>query len=220
MGKNKPINILLVGPSGGGKGTQAKMLADAFGLKHLQSGEILRRWASQDNEFGKRVSDAMQKGFVPSEWIFQMIEEEFKKVDADQGLVVDGFSRILPEVKMLYNVFEKSGRKMDYVFFIKVSDEEAMKRLAKRGVCSKCKGIMMVGEIKDMTCNKCGGKVEIRRDDNLDSIKKRLDEFKTKTTEVIDYIKKQGRLIEIDGEQSKEKVFEDIMSHVKNEICG
>jgi adenylate kinase len=215
MVRNKPINILLVGPSGGGKGTQAVLIAEKFGMKHLQSGEILRRWASQDDEFGKKVNEAMLKGFVPSEWIFRIIEEEFKKVDEGKGLVLDSFSRILPEAKMLYDVLEKSGRKLDYVFFVKVSDEEAMRRLSKRAVCRECKEIMMIDEIRDMKCVKCGGDVEIRKDDNPESIKKRLNEFKSKTSEVINYIRENGRLIEIDGEQPKEKVFEDIIEHIK-----
>jgi len=217
MKKNQPINILLVGPSGGGKGTQAHLIAEAFGLKHLQSGEILRRWASRKDEFGIKVSEAMQKGFVPSEWIFQMIEEEFKKVDANQGLVLDSFSRILPEAKMLYDVLEKSGRRLDYVFFIKISDEEAIKRLEKRGICSDCKEIVMIDKIKDMKCDKCGATVEIRRDDNPESIKKRLDDFKSKTTEVINYIRENDRLIEINGEQSMEKVFLEISSYLNKQ---
>lgn len=215
MDEKKPINILLVGPSGGGKGTQAKMLSEALGLKHLQSGEILRRWASNENEFGRKVNQAMKDGFVPSQWIFQMIGEEFKNVDANQGLVLDGFSRILPEVKMLYDVIEKSGRRLDYVFYIKVSDEEAMKRLSKRGVCSECKEIFILDEIKGMKCSKCGGKVVVRNDDNPESIKKRLDEFKSKTMQVINYIRESGKVIEIDGEQSKNKVFQDIIRHIK-----
>lgn len=214
MATNKPINILLIGPSGGGKGTQAKMIAEAFGLKHLQSGEILRRWAGEKNEFGRKVSEAMQRGFVPSEWIFRMIEEEFKKVDPNQGLVLESFSRILPEAKMLCDVLEKNGRKLDYVFFIKVSDEEAIKRLERRGICGNCKEIATIDKTKNMKCGKCGGKVKIRKDDNPESIKKRLDDFKLKTTKVINYIKENGKLIEIDGEQSKEKVFFDITSYL------
>lgn len=210
----KPINILLVGPSGGGKGTQAKMLAETYGLKHLQSGEILRKWASEKSEFGKKVSDAMQKGFVPSEWIFQMIEEEFRRVDENQGLVLDSFSRILPEAKMLYDVLEKSGRKPDYVFFIKVSDEEASDRLMKRGVCNNCKEVVAIDKTKESKCPKCKGEVITRKDDNPESIKKRLDDFKTKTAEVLDYIKNNGKLIEINGQQPKEKVFADIRSYL------
>lgn len=214
MDTKKPINILLVGPSGGGKGTQAKMIAEKYALEHLQSGEILRRWANEKSEFGKKVNDAMQKGFVSSEWIFEMIKEEFKKVDANKGLVLDSFSRILPEAKMLYDVLEKSGRKLDYVFFIKISDEEAMSRLAKRGICADCKEVVAIDREKDPRCPKCKGKVITRKDDNPESIKKRLDDFKTKTTSVLNYIKKNDNLIEIDGQQSKDKVFGDIRSYL------
>lgn len=210
----RPINILLVGPSGGGKGTQAKMIAEKYHLEHLQSGEILRKWASEKSEFGKKVCDAMQKGFVPSEWIFQMIEEEFKVMDANKGIILDGFSRILPEAEMLFDTLKKSGRKLDFVFYIKVSDEEAMHRLVKRGVCKKCKEIVVIGDINDVRCPKCEGKVVIRKDDNPESIKKRLDDFKTKTTEVLNYIKINGTLIEIDGQQPIEKVFADIRGYL------
>lgn len=211
----KPINILLVGPSGGGKGTQAKMIAETFGMKHLQSGEILRTWASTDNEFGRKVNAAMKEGFVPSEWIFKMIQEEFKKVGKSKGLILDSFSRILPEAKMLNDVLEKSGRSLDYVFYIKISDDEAIKRLSKRGVCGRCKEILMLDDIKDMRCPKCGGVVIVRQDDNPQSIKKRLEDFKAKTMEVIEYFKNTGKVIEINGEQAKEKVFADIIRHIE-----
>ncbi len=214
MKKNKPLNILLIGSPGSGKGTQAKILAKKYNLIHLQSGEILRKIASEDTKFGKEVHAAMQEGFVPSEWILKITKDEFKKIDKDRGIVLDSFSKLLPEIKMLYNILGQYGRKLDYIFLIKIDGEEVLRRLASRGACSSCKEIIAVKEIGEAVCSKCGGKIYMRKDDNFDSIKKRIEDYKNKTSKVIDYIKKNDKLIEINGKQTVENVFQDIIKNI------
>lgn len=216
MISNKPLNILIIGPSGSGKGTQAKMLAEKYNLQYLQSGEVSRKWAKGKTEFAKKIREAMNKGFVPSEWIFRMIKEEFANVDKNRGLMLDSFSRLLPEIKMLYQALAGLGRKLDYVFLINISDKEAIERLLKRGICPKCEQIVIIKSDKERICTICGGKVSKREDDNPESIKKRLADFRNKTLLVADYIKKNDRLIEIDGEQLPEKVFEDIVKNIES----
>lgn len=211
MENAKPMNILLIGVPGSGKGTQAKMLAEKYSLKHLESGAVLRQIVNGKTQFGKEVKEAMQKGFVPSEWIFKITREEFGKVDKSQGLVLDSFSKLLPEIENLYAIMSEYERNLDYIFLINLSDEEAMKRLTKRGVCGDCAEIIILKEVEEAVCSRCGGNVYMRKDDNLESIKRRIDDFRNKTSLVINYIKKNDRLIEINGEQSAEKVFEDIV---------
>lgn len=213
----RPLNILFFGPSGSGKGTQAEMLAKKYNLQRLQSGAILRKWAKEKTEFGKKVQEAMNKGFVPSEWIFQITEEEFNKVDKKQGLMLENFSRMLPEIKNLYNVLEKLDRELDYIFLIDISDQEAIKRMMKRGTCQECeKVIIFKDDIEKMVCLNCGGTIKRRNDENIESIKKRLADYHSKTLEVLDYVGKKDKLIEINGEQSIEKVFQDITSYIKD----
>jgi len=210
-----PMNILLVGPSGAGKGTQAKLLAERYGLRHLQSGELLRNIVAKDDEFGRKVKAAMQKGFVPSEWIFKMIKAEFSRLD-DVGVVIDGFSRKLPEIEMLYDVLGENERNLDYIFLLELDDEKVIDRLINRRVCSVCKKVFDYGSLEDKdTCPLCGGQIYIREDDNLESIKNRLKDYKTETSKVIDFIKNRDSVIVIDGDRSIDEVFEDIYSKIK-----
>jgi len=210
------FSILLLGPSGAGKGTQAKLLAEKYGLKHLQSGEILRNMAAQDNNFGRKVKAAMQEGFVPSDWIFEMIDEEFSKL-RDQGVVIDGFSRKLSEMKMLCDVFEKKSRELDFVFLIDIEDEKVIDRLINRRLCRACKQVFDARDLESGICPLCGGEIYTREDDNLESIKKRLEDYKNETSLVIDFIKEKRGVIEIDGDQSVENVFDEMCDWIGKE---
>ena len=215
--KNKPLNILFFGPSGSGKGTQAELIAKKYNLKRLQSGAILRKWAKEKTDFGRKVQEAMNDGFVPSEWIFKITKEELSKVDKSQGLMLENFSRMLPEIKNLYNVLSELDRKLDYIFLINISDEEATRRMIKRGTCQDCeKVVILENGVEELVCPDCGGMIKKRKDENIESIKKRLSDYHNKTSEVLDYVKKNDRIIEIKGEQPIEKVFEDIVSHIEN----
>lgn len=208
----KNISILLLGPSGAGKGTQAKLLSEKYGIKHLQSGEMLRAMAAKEDDFGRQVKAAMQEGFVPSEWIFRMIEEEFSRLGTT-GVVIDGFSRKLSEIEMLYDVFRKNKREIDFIFLITLEDGMVIDRLMKRRVCRSCKRIYEADNV-GKTCPECGGEVYRRDDDNLESIQKRLSDYKTETSQSIAFIRQNDAIIEIDGDQSVEKVFEQICRHI------
>lgn len=208
------FNILLVGPSGAGKGTQAKLLARRYGLRHLQSGEILRNMAAQDTDFGRQVKAAMREGFVPSPWIFRMIDEEFAKL-GDQGVVIDGFSRKLSEIEMLCEVFEKKGKRLDFIFLISIEDEEVIDRLLSRRLCRDCKSVFDARDLGEAKCPLCGGEIYTRDDDNLEAIRKRLEDYKEETSLVIDFLRKKQGIIDINGDQPIEEVFEELCGRIE-----
>lgn len=204
-----------MGPPGSGTGTQAGMLAKKYGFKHIQSGKVMRDIAESKTEFGKKVKKELRKGFVPSEWIFKITKEELSKVDESDSVILDSFSKILPEAEMLYEVLSAYDRKLDYIFLIKASRKEIFKRLLKRVECRGCGKTLSLENNKSLICGDCGKKIQKRDDDNLKSIENRINDFNNKTSLVIEYIKKKDKVIEINGEQPIEKVFEDIDKNIK-----
>lgn len=216
MLQEKTLTILIFGPSGSGKGTQSELLSRRYGLQHLQSGEILREIALLPNEFGRKVADSMQTGFVPAEWILEIIQKTFNEIDANQGLIIDGFSRKLPEIKMLISSLLKNNRKPDYIFLININEDEAIKRLLIRKVCSVCKRVLEYNDHGFDKCPSCGAEIISREDDNILTIKKRLDDFKKETVPVLGFLRESGyEITEISGDQTVEKVFKDICEKIE-----
>jgi adenylate kinase len=210
--------ILLFGPPGSGKGTQAKLLCKKFKLEYFGSGEELRKRQKINDFTGKKLKKVMNRGeWVPETTIIKIwLEklEEFKKKRNFRGMVYDGGTRRMLEAQ-LFNIALKWYEWDKYlkVIYLWVSEKEAFNRLTKRRQCKRCGEIIpWIGKFKEISeCPKCGGELIYRPDDKIPAIKKRLEEFKKHTIPVINYFKKQGKLIKINGEQPIEKVFQDIL---------
>jgi len=213
-----PKIIILIGPPGSGKGTQAKLLAEKFGLEYIGSGDILRARQKVGDFTGKKLKKVMNKGeLAPSFIVSKVLGDKLEKLKRNskiKGLVLDGWTRIIIEAILTdeaLNWYEWD--KNVEVFLINISAKESFNRLTKRRQCKKCGNLIpRVGDFRKLTkCNKCGGKLITRIDDTIQSIEKRLEEYKKETTKAINYYKKHGRLIKINGEQSIEDVFKDIL---------
>jgi len=224
--KNKKLVLIILGPPGSGKGTQAELLAEKFGLEYFGSGEALRQRQKTGDFTGKKLIEVMNMGewapevIISKLWMNKL--EEFKQKRKFNGLVYDGGPRKMLEAELFdlaltWYEWQKNVK----VIFINISKKESLNRLTKRRQCKKCgRLIPWLGEFKKLKkCDKCGGKLIIRSDDKPEAIKKRLEEFKEKTMPVIEYYKKQKKLIEINGEQSIENVFKDILKtlSIKND---
>ena len=220
--KNSKI-FLVIGPAGSGKGTQAKLLCQKFGLEYVGSGDTLRARQKVGDFTGTKLARVMNKGeLVPSLMIADIWVNEFEKIKKRKkkinGLVLDGWTRTITEAFLMDEALEwYEWNKGVKAILLNISRRESYNRLTKRRQCKKCgKLIPWIGEFKKLkVCDKCGGKLIARPDDKLESIKKRLEEYKNQTTKAINYYKKQGRLIEINGEQSIEDVFKDILKKLK-----
>ena len=182
------MTIIPLGRSGSGKGTQAKLLVKEFGLKHISSGDLFRRLAEKDTFVGRKTKETLKKGGLFADWFaFWLWVNELINLDPSCGVILDGASRRLEEAKSLDKVFSQLERPNLKVILIDVSRQEAMKRLLGRA----------------------------RKDDNCQVIKKRLDWFDKDVMPSVRYYEKTGRLIRINGEQSIEGVFKEILKKLK-----
>jgi len=219
--KDKKV-IIVIGPPGSGKGTQAKLLCRHFRLEYVGSGDTLRARQKKGDFTGKKLVKVMERGeLVPSFIIVKILGnklEELKNKSKNKGFVLDGWTRIVYEAILVDEALEwYQWDKNVKVILLKISRRESYNRLTKRKQCKKCgRLIPWLGEFKKLKrCGKCGGELVTRRDDKMESIKMRLEEFKNQTTLAINYYKKRGRLIEINGEQSIEDVFKEILRKIK-----
>ena len=216
----KTLNLVVLGPSGSGKGTQARLLAERFGLEHIEVGDILRELASKPTSLGKKVDKIIhQQGkLVPLKLIINLIKFRTQSLPKKQGVVFDGCPRQLLEAKTLDELLTKLNRKIDKVFLLDISEIESVERLVKRRVCRKCDTNFVIGSniTKNQTeCPKCGGRLYKRKDDIRKGILARLKEYRKKTLPVANYYCKQGKLVIINGEQSIKKVHQDIIGELK-----
>ncbi|TSC95644.1 MAG: adenylate kinase [Parcubacteria group bacterium Athens1014_10] len=217
----KGLNIIILGPQGSGKGTQARLLAEKFNLEHFEIGDMLREIAAGSSEFSKKVDKTInQQGkLVPYAWIIKMLKLRVQSLSANQGIIFDGSPRRLPEAKNLEKMLNNLGRKIDYVFIVNINEKESLKRLAIRMTCNACNQPFIIGKnVKkgQKKCPLCRGPLYVRKDDTPERIVMRLNIYKKETLPVINYFKKKKQLIEINGEQSVEKVKEDILKNIKN----
>lgn len=214
----KPYTFLVVGPQGSGKGTQAELLAKKFKLNYAGAGQMLRQAAKQKTAFGKKVAWATKQGkLVPSAWVVELAKKEIKQTAKNQGLVFDGFARLLPEAKALHQMLNKTGRPITAVFLIDISTQETVKRLSKRRQCANGHIFISGKTLKksQKKCPECGAKIFQREDDQPKAIRERLKNYHQRTKPALDYFKKQGLLVKINGEQTVKKVFQDILKEVK-----
>ena len=214
----KNINIIIMGPQGSGKGTQARMLAEKYDLQIFETGSVLREIASQDTEVGKKIDEIINKKgqFVPWDLMKkEVFDWGISKLDKNRGIVFDGTPRIVKEIEY-WN--EKLDRKIDYIFYVDISEEESVKRLSVRKQCRENKHLLIVGKDlkeEDVKCPICGSEVFRREDDTPEKILKRLEWNKELLSPVIEYYEDKKMLIRINGEQSAGDVFEEIVSYVK-----
>lgn len=218
---HKPINFVLIGRSGCGKGTQAKLLGEHFGnLCYIATGDLFRKLASQDTEVGHRTKALIEGGGLPFNDLATMLwmSAISYNLKEEQGFCLDGAPRRIEEAKAL-DAFLKYVERTEstMIILIDISRKEAFDRLTKRRICKNCGQLIpWVGDYKNLeVCDKCGGDLEERADDISQAIKNRLDYFDKDVSKVIKYFKKKKRLITIKGEQPIEKVFKDILAEVR-----
>ncbi|MBP1706586.1 MAG: adenylate kinase [Chloroflexi bacterium] len=210
------MNIVLLGAPGAGKGTQAALLSQKLKLAHIASGDLFRQALAKGTELGKQAKTYMEQGkLVPNEITIKMVLERITSPDCQSGIILDGFPRNLEQAKALDEAFQLQGRTIDRAVYIKVSEGELLKRLTGRWICRQCQApyheVNSPPKIAGK-CDKCGGELYQRADDNTETIKKRLEVFFAETAPLVDYYSQNGKLLEIQGEGSMEEISQRIIA--------
>jgi len=208
------LQIVLLGAPGSGKGTQAGIVCQRFGVAHIASGDLFREAVNRGDELGQQAKSYMEKGLlVPDEITIRMILERIAAPDCAQGFILDGFPRTLGQAKALDRVLGERG--IDKVVYIKVSTEELVRRLSGRSICRDCQApyheITSPPKVLGR-CDQCGGELYQRPDDSPETVRKRLEVYFVETAPLIDYYKEAGKLVEIDGERGIEEVGEELIA--------
>ncbi len=216
------MNLVILGPQGCGKGTQAELLAKKVSLEHVDMGKALREIAKLDTALGKEIYSIQNitKTLIPDKILQEFLRLKLSSLAREQGMIIDGAPRTLEQAKFLEKLLQEFGRKIDKVFFVNISEKESIKRISKRWNCQKCKEILIMGRnVKSDTdkCPKCGGDIYQREDDTKEGVKKRLEVFRKQTLPAIEYFGKKGLLAEINGEGSVEDVFKEIANIINKE---
>ncbi len=208
------MNIILLGPPGAGKGTQAKKIAEHYSLPHISTGDILRENISNNTSLGIKAKSYMAKGeLVPDELLITIIRDRLSKPDCSNGFLLDGYPRTVPQADALQMILTESNKKLDVVLNIDVEDEELIKRLSGRRVCSSCGmsyHMIFNPPQEDEICDKCKGKLYQREDDKPEAIRNRLMVYKKQTQPLIEYYTRKGILRTVDGGKDIPEIFEDI----------
>ena len=197
-------HIILLGAPGAGKGTQAAVVAQELKLVHVASGDLFRQAIERGTELGMQAKSYMDKGMlVPDEVTIGMVLERLSAPDCEGGVIFDGFPRNLKQAEALDKALAREDKAIDTVIYIKVTEGELLKRLSGRWICRQCQAPYHATDSPPKVwgkCDKCGGELYQRPDDNEVSVKKRLEVYFAETAPLIDYYKQGGKLLEIDGE--------------------
>ena len=210
------MKIIMLGAPGAGKGTQAKKIAEKYQIPHISTGDIFRSNIKEGTELGMKAKAYMdQGGLVPDELTIVMLMDRIQKEDCQNGYVLDGFPRTIPQAESLTNALNERGQKIDYAVSVDVPDENIVNRMSGRRACLSCGAtyhIVYKPSKVEGICDVCGDKLVLRDDDKPETVKKRLSVYHDQTQPLIDYYKEAGVLANVDGTQDMEKVFSDIVA--------
>jgi len=213
------VYITFLGAPGAGKGTQAASVAQELNLVHIASGDLFRQALEQGSELGIQAKSYMEKGIlVPDEITIRMVLEHISAPDCEAGVILDGFPRNLEQAEALDKALARQGKAIDKVVYIKVSEEELMRRLSGRWICRQCQAPYHATDSLPKVwgrCDQCGGELYQRADDTAETVKKRLEVYFAQTAPLIEYYAQAGKLLEVDGGGSVDEVSKRIVAALR-----
>ena len=209
------MKIIMLGAPGAGKGTQAKMIAEKYGIPHVSTGDIFRANIKNGTELGMKAKSFMDKGeLVPDELTVSMLLDRVGQPDCKDGYVLDGFPRTIPQAEELDRALSGRGEKIDFAIDVDVPDENIVKRMSGRRACLKCGSTYHLEHIpprKEGICDSCGSELVLRDDDKAETVLKRLQVYHDQTQPLIDFYTRKGILKTVDGTLDMQDVFAAIV---------
>lgn len=204
--------LVLLGPPGAGKGTQGDLLAARLGIPKIATGDVLRAAVREGTPLGKAAKAAMDRGdLVPDDVILGIMKEALADRSAAPGAILDGVVRTVPQAEGLERVLSELGRSLDAVVMFEVPEEELVRRLSGRTVCEQCQ-TPYTGREPGSACDKCGGRLVRRKDDEPDAVRNRLEVYSRQTAPVIDWYRMHGaRLVTVDATGTPDEVMRRLL---------
>ncbi|MDQ0156979.1 adenylate kinase [Robertmurraya andreesenii] len=210
------MNLVLMGLPGAGKGTQAEKIVEKYAIPHISTGDMFRAAMKEGTELGLKAKSYMDQGaLVPDEVTIGIVRERLSKEDCQKGFLLDGFPRTVPQAEALESILSDLGKRLDYVLNIEVDREILMERLTGRRICKSCGStyhLVFNPPAQEGVCNRCGGELYQRADDNAETVQNRLQVNIEQAQPLLDFYETKGYLRNIDGQQDITKVFDDIDS--------
>lgn len=207
------MNLVILGPQGSGKGTQADLLTERYGFRHIETGKKLRGIAASEHPLAEQIRTIINAGdLVSDEMLMLVIQDEVTKASG-KNLIFDGTPRNVEQYILLDKMLKKFGERLDRVVLINIPEEETIKRLSSRRTCLRCGKVFNIltnPSVESEKCD-CGGILKKREDDTPEAIKQRLSVYKTQTRQVIDEAKSRGTLLEINGNEPIEDIHQAIV---------
>lgn len=210
------MNLVLMGLPGAGKGTQAEKIVEKFNIPHISTGDMFRAAMKEGTELGLKAKSFIDKGeLVPDDVTIGIVRERLGKNDTDKGFLLDGFPRTVAQAEALEEILKQLNKKIDYVINIDVDRSILMERLTGRRICKNCGAtyhLVFNPPKEEGVCDKCGGELYQRADDNAETVGNRLEVNVKQSKPLLDFYESKGYLRNINGQQEIDKVFEDICS--------
>ncbi len=215
-------NIMFIAPPAAGKGTQAELVTKKYNIPHISTGDILREISKEDSEIGSYVYETLASGkLVKDEITYKLIEERLNKEDCKNGYIIDGFPRNLDQAIEYDKILANLGYEIGNVIYLEISEKTLEKRITGRRLCEDCHAIYNINDENsspkvESVCDKCGGKLYQRNDDNLEAFQTRYKMYLEKTAPIIEHYKKQNVLHVINGEDTVENIFNAVDEIISN----
>jgi adenylate kinase len=213
------MRIVLLGPPGAGKGTQAKILAEKLAVPHISTGDLLRENVKNNTSLGKEAKDYMERGLlVPDTLVARMLTERIQQQDTKKGFILDGYPRNLSQAETLDSILKPKNMDIDFVVYLDTDEDTIIQRLSGRLVCSSCGANYhiknMPAKVKGV-CDKCSGKLFQRSDDKEDTVRNRLQVYKKEVSSLVDYYEAGHKLHRLDGAEEPKTVLNKIVAFTK-----